>query len=95
MGSNALKATILDRGHAKEASRGVESHFAAQGTIRQRIRQRGGSGGAADPAAGGAAGVAAGAAPGKDSWEGFLQNRNPHECAIEGGVKDPMGRHDV
>ena len=41
MGSNALKATILDRGHAKEASRGVESHFAAQGTIRQRIRQRG------------------------------------------------------
>ena len=39
MGSNALKATILDRGHAKEASRGVESHFAAQGTIRQRIRQ--------------------------------------------------------
>ena len=55
MGSNALKATILDRGHAKEASRGVESHFAAQGTARQRIRQRGGSGGAADPAAGGAA----------------------------------------
>ena len=39
MGSNALKATILDRGHAKEASRGVESHFAAQGTVRQRIRQ--------------------------------------------------------
>ena len=30
MGSNALKATILDRGHAKEASRGAESHFAAQ-----------------------------------------------------------------
>ena len=32
MGSNALKATILDRGHSKELSRGVESHFAAQGT---------------------------------------------------------------
>ena len=43
----------------------------------------------------GSAGGAAGAAPGKDSWEGFLQNRNPHRCAIEGGVKDPMGRHDV
>ena len=36
-----------------------------------------------------------GRTPGKDSWEGFLQNRNPHRCAIEGGVKDPMGRHDV
>ena len=32
MGSNALKPTILDRGHSKEASREVESHFAAQGT---------------------------------------------------------------
>ena len=41
MGSNALKATILDRGHAKEASRGVESHFAAQGTARQPRRQPG------------------------------------------------------
>ena len=33
MGSNAFKAKILDRGQSKEASRGVESHFAAQGTI--------------------------------------------------------------
>ena len=29
------------------------------------------------------------------SWIGLLQNRNPHRCAMEGGVKDPMGRHDV
>ena len=29
-----IKATILDRGHSKQLSRGVESHFAAQGTIR-------------------------------------------------------------
>ena len=55
MGSNALKATILDRGHSKEASRGVESHFAAQGTARQ-IRQR-------HPAAGGAADTADAAPP--------------------------------
>ena len=46
MGSNALKATILDRGHAKEASKGVEAillHKAQRGRsgsgIRQLIRQ--------------------------------------------------------
>ena len=74
MGSNALKATILDRGHAKEASRGVESHFAAQGTARQRIRQR---------------------IRQLIRQPVGQRNRNPHRCAIEGGVKDPMGRHDV
>ena len=36
MGSDALKATILDRGHSTEASRGVERHFAAQGTGRRQ-----------------------------------------------------------
>ena len=36
MGSDALKATILDRGHSTEASRGVEHQFAAPRSSRKQ-----------------------------------------------------------
>ena len=48
MGSDALKATILDRGHSTEASRGVEGQFAAAGSSRKQPEA---AGGRADPAA--------------------------------------------
>ena len=40
MDSDALKATIRDRGHSTEASRGVEGQFAAARTGRKQAGSR-------------------------------------------------------
>ena len=95
----------FQRGHSTEASRGVEGQFAAAGSSRRQAgrrpeagrRQAGGRPEAGRKQAGSrpeAGRTQAGSRAG-GSWIGLLQNRNPHRCAMEGGVKDPMGRHDV